>query len=61
MESDIFSQIIEVLGTEFIERKNQIFYYLKDLSRVKRFRALIMFTSNSDKESKCYYTKLKII
>lgn len=54
MESDIFSQIIEVLGTEFIGRKNQIFYYLKDLSRVKRFRALIMFTSNSDKESKCY-------
>ncbi|XP_012239843.1 RNA polymerase II-associated protein 3 isoform X1 [Bombus impatiens] len=51
MESDIFSQIIEVLGTEFVGRKNQIFYYLKDLSRVKRFRALIMFTSNSDKEN----------
>lgn len=51
MESDIFSQIIEVLGKEFIGRKNQIFYYLNDLSRVKRFRALIMFTSNSDKEN----------
>ncbi|XP_071869089.1 RNA polymerase II-associated protein spaghetti isoform X1 [Bombus fervidus] len=51
MESDIFSQIIEVLRTEFIGRKNQIFYYLKDLSRVKRFRALIMFISNSDKEN----------
>lgn len=51
MESDIFSQIIEVLRTEFTGRKNQIFYYLKDLSRVKRFRALIMFTSNSDKEN----------
>lgn len=58
MESDIFSQIIEVLGTEFVGRKNQIFYYLKDLSRVKRFRALIMFTSNSDKESKRYCYKI---
>lgn len=61
MESDIFSQIIEVLGTEFVGRKNPIFDYLKDLSRVKRFRALIMFTSNSDKESKRYCTKFKII
>ena len=51
MESDIFSQIIEVLRTKFVGRKNQIFYYLRDLSRVKRFRALIMFTSNSDKEN----------
>nr|XP_012145173.1 PREDICTED: RNA polymerase II-associated protein 3 [Megachile rotundata]XP_012145174.1 PREDICTED: RNA polymerase II-associated protein 3 [Megachile rotundata] len=52
MESDIFSEILEVLKTEFIKRKEQIiFSYLKDLSQVKRFRALIMFISNSDKEN----------
>ncbi|OAD58122.1 RNA polymerase II-associated protein 3 [Eufriesea mexicana] len=51
MESDIFSQIIEVLRIEFIKRKDPIYYYLKDLSQVKRFRALIMFINSSDKES----------
>ncbi|KAK1132728.1 hypothetical protein K0M31_014105 [Melipona bicolor] len=51
MESDIFSQIIEILSIEFIKRKDQIFRYLKDLSQVKRFRALIMFITNSDKKN----------
>ncbi|KOC70175.1 RNA polymerase II-associated protein 3 [Habropoda laboriosa] len=51
MESDIFSEILKVLRTEFIKRKDPVFYYLKDLSEVKRFRALIMFISNSEKES----------
>lgn len=52
MESDIFVEILEVLRTEFVKRKEQlIFSYLKDLSQVKRFRALIMFISNSDKEN----------
>ncbi|CAD1478853.1 unnamed protein product, partial [Heterotrigona itama] len=50
MESDIFSQIIEILSIEFIKRKDQIFCYLKDLSQVKRFRALIMFITNNDKK-----------
>ena len=60
MESDIFSQIIEILSIEFIKRKDQIFRYLKDLSQVKRFRALIMFITNSDKKSKYYCRKLKM-
>ncbi|CAK9822263.1 RNA polymerase II-associated protein 3 [Anthophora retusa] len=51
MESDIFSEILEVLRIEFIKRKSPVFYYLKDLSEVKRFRALIMFISNSEKEN----------
>ncbi|XP_034176948.2 RNA polymerase II-associated protein spaghetti isoform X1 [Osmia lignaria lignaria] len=51
MESNIFSEILEVLRTEFMKRKEPIFCYLKDLSQVKRFRALIMFISNSDKKN----------
>ncbi|XP_076164382.1 RNA polymerase II-associated protein spaghetti [Ptiloglossa arizonensis] len=51
MESDIFSEILEVLRIEFIKRKEFIFSYLQDLSKVKRFRAFIMFISNSEKES----------
>ncbi|XP_076637274.1 RNA polymerase II-associated protein spaghetti [Colletes latitarsis] len=50
MESDIFSDILEVLWVEFIKRKESIFSYLKDLSEVKRFRALIMFISNNEKQ-----------
>ncbi|XP_076284016.1 RNA polymerase II-associated protein 3-like [Lasioglossum baleicum] len=66
MESDIFSDILEVLRIECIERidtcqlenktrKEFIFSYLEDLSEVKRFRTLIMFMSNKDK------TNLKIL
>ncbi|XP_076234299.1 RNA polymerase II-associated protein spaghetti [Calliopsis andreniformis] len=51
MESDIFTDIIEVLKIEFTKRKESVFCYLKDLSEVKRFRALIMFISTSEKES----------
>ncbi|XP_011139128.1 RNA polymerase II-associated protein 3 isoform X2 [Harpegnathos saltator] len=50
MESNIFSDILTVLKTKFIKRQESIFSYLKDLSNVRRFRALIMFTSNSEKQ-----------
>lgn len=50
MESDIFSDILIILKTEFMKRKESIFSYLKHLSDVKRFRALIMFISNSEKQ-----------
>ncbi|XP_043258103.1 RNA polymerase II-associated protein 3 isoform X2 [Colletes gigas] len=50
MESDIFNDILKVLWLEFIKRKESIFSYLKDLSEVKRFRALIMFISNNEKQ-----------
>ncbi|CAL7948476.1 unnamed protein product [Xylocopa violacea] len=51
MDSDIFSEILEVLRIEFLKNKDVIFRYLKDLSQVKRFKTLIMFISKNDKES----------
>lgn len=50
MESNIFSDILTILKTEFIKREEPIFSYLKDLSDIKRFRALVMFLNNSEKE-----------
>lgn len=51
MESDIFSDILMTLKTEFMEKRNEpIFSYLKDLSNVKRFRTFIMFINNSEKQ-----------
>lgn len=50
MESDIFSGILMILKTEFMKREESIFQYLKNLSNVKRFRALIMFISNLEKQ-----------
>lgn len=50
MESDIFSEILNTLKVEFIPRKEQVYHYIKDLTKVKRFRALIMFISNAEKQ-----------
>ncbi|KAG7202968.1 hypothetical protein KM043_010105 [Ampulex compressa] len=50
MESDVFSDIVTILKTEFIKQKVEVSSFLQDLSQVKRFRALILFLSNSDKE-----------
>lgn len=50
MESDIFSDILTILKTEFMKREEPIFLYLKNLSDVKRFRTLIMFISNLEKQ-----------
>lgn len=50
MESNIFSDILTILNTEFIKRKEPIFFYLKDLSDVKRFRTFVMFLSNSERK-----------
>lgn len=49
MESDIFSEVLDILRIEFIARKESVHQYLKDLSQVKRFRALIMFINNAEK------------
>ncbi|XP_076656881.1 RNA polymerase II-associated protein spaghetti isoform X2 [Halictus rubicundus] len=62
MESDIFSDILEVLRIEYIKREEFIFSYLEDLSDVKRFRTLIMFMSNKDKENlKILFEHCKIV
>ena len=50
MESNTFSEILQILRLQFAERKEPVFKYLKFLSEVKRFRALAMFMSKSDKE-----------
>lgn len=55
LETGIFSDILSILKTEFVKRQEPIFWYLKDLSDVRRFRALIMFTSNSEKQGKIMY------
>ncbi|KAF7397736.1 hypothetical protein HZH68_008958 [Vespula germanica] len=49
MESDIFSEILDTLRIQFIPQKDSVYQYLKDLSQVKRFRALIMFINNAEK------------
>ncbi|KAI4486915.1 hypothetical protein M0802_012234 [Mischocyttarus mexicanus] len=50
MESDIFSEVLDILRIEFIPRKDSVYEYLECLSQVKRFRALIMFINNAEKE-----------
>jgi len=50
MESYIFSDIIAILKAEFMKRGESIFSYLKDLSDIKRFRTLVMFMSNQEKQ-----------
>jgi len=56
METYIFSGILITLKTEFMRRNEPIFSYLKDLSNVKRFRAFIMFISNSEKQGMCTFS-----
>lgn len=51
LESDVFSQILEVLATEFVKANEPVYQYLNGLSNVKRFSALILFASDEDKES----------
>ncbi|KAL0131847.1 hypothetical protein PUN28_003004 [Cardiocondyla obscurior] len=50
MESDIFSDILMILKTEFMRKRNEpVLSYLIDLSNVKRFRTFIMFLNKSEK------------
>ncbi|XP_012258544.2 RNA polymerase II-associated protein 3 [Athalia rosae] len=51
MEPDIFSEILTILYTEFISRKEPVFRYLEDLAQVKRFGVLTMLMSTSDKNA----------
>ncbi|XP_015592531.1 RNA polymerase II-associated protein 3 isoform X2 [Cephus cinctus] len=50
LESDTFSEILQILSSKFVVKNEAVFHYLEDLSQVKRFRALIMFMSNADKK-----------
>ena len=50
MESDIFTQILTILNETFVSKNDNVFDYLESLSKVKRFRTLVLFMSSSDKK-----------
>lgn len=50
MESDVFTDILEVLRTQFMPKSELVFDYVENLTRVKRFKTLVMFMSNKDRE-----------
>ncbi|KAF7271857.1 hypothetical protein GWI33_015334 [Rhynchophorus ferrugineus] len=49
LESNIFSNILDVLATYFIQEKEDVFDYMSNLTRVKRFSTLVMFLDSKDK------------
>ncbi|XP_066585743.1 RNA polymerase II-associated protein 3 [Prorops nasuta] len=50
LDSDPLTEVITILKTEFLTKANPIYPYLKSLTKVKRFRALVMFISDKEKE-----------
>lgn len=52
MEPDTFSEILAILSSEFIKRKEPLYRYLEDLAQVKRFGALTMFMTAGDKKGR---------
>ncbi|XP_014238440.1 RNA polymerase II-associated protein 3 [Trichogramma pretiosum] len=51
MESNIFSDIIIVLNTKFVPNNDKVYEFLFYLSKIKRFRALVLFMTQSEKEA----------
>lgn len=49
LESDIFSNILAVLVTEFIKNRTPVIQYLLGLTKVRRFSALTLFMTKHDK------------
>jgi hypothetical protein len=49
LESNILSDIISAIKTEFLQFKEPALPYIMGLSRVRRFGALAMFMSEHDK------------
>lgn len=50
MESNLFSDILLILSTKFIENEDAVFNYLKSFEGLKRFKMLVLFMSPEDKE-----------
>ncbi|XP_014212467.1 RNA polymerase II-associated protein 3 [Copidosoma floridanum] len=50
MEASILSDIISVLNTKFVANGDHVYDWLYYLSKLERFRALILFMPESDKE-----------
>lgn len=53
LESYIFSEILEILSTEFVKNSQPVYHYLLGFSNVKRIKALLLFASEEDNASKC--------
>ncbi|XP_018909477.2 RNA polymerase II-associated protein 3 [Bemisia tabaci] len=49
LENSVLSEIIAVLQSEFVARNEKISPFLFGLTRVQRFRALVLFLSEADK------------
>ncbi|XP_044263335.1 RNA polymerase II-associated protein 3 [Tribolium madens] len=49
LESGVFSEILEVLTKCFIEKRDDVFDFLKYFTKIRRFSAIIMFLSDNDK------------
>lgn len=49
LESSVFSEILEVLANCFIEKKEDVFSFLKYFTQIRRFSAIVMFLSDNDK------------
>lgn len=56
LESNIVSEILEILEMKFVLNNMPVFSYLEGLSSVGRFNALKMFMSEKDKTGKIVYT-----
>lgn len=52
LESYIFSEILEILATEFVRKDEPVYHYLLGFSHVKRIKALLLFASEEDNASK---------
>lgn len=51
MDTELFTDIIHVLATDFVKNDEDSFYYIKYLASVGRFQTLIMFLSSSEKNA----------
>lgn len=54
LENSVLSEIIAVLQCEFVARNEKISPFLFGLTRVQRFRALVLFLSEADKTGKVF-------
>lgn len=51
LDGNILSQILNILASEFVDANEPVLSYIQGLTKVRRFRTLTLFLSQSDKES----------
>lgn len=52
LESEVFSQILEVLADNCTENKDPVANILENIANIKRFNTFVLFMTNRDKKSK---------